>query len=72
MQEPAQDALSAERRAELLGMGFPDDGYDYLKHMRAPGRDGRANLEGGSESDVFSGHLPLLKPHLPSRPQFLF
>ena len=36
-------------------MGFPDDGYDYLKHMRAPGRGGRANLEGASEADAFSG-----------------
>ena len=72
VQEPAQDALSAERRAELLGMGFPDDGYDYLNHMRAPGRSGRANLEGGAESDVFSGHLPLFKPHLPSWPHFMF
>eukprot|EP00208_Stichococcus_sp_RCC1054_P008316 CAMPEP_0206152686 /NCGR_PEP_ID=MMETSP1473-20131121/39454_1 /ASSEMBLY_ACC=CAM_ASM_001109 /TAXON_ID=1461547 /ORGANISM="Stichococcus sp, Strain RCC1054" /LENGTH=573 /DNA_ID=CAMNT_0053550251 /DNA_START=115 /DNA_END=1835 /DNA_ORIENTATION=- len=55
LQDPVRDNLTAERRAELLGMGFPDDGYDYLKHMRAPGRGGRANLEGASEADTFAG-----------------
>lgn len=46
MQEPPPDSMTEERRRELIEMGFPDDGYDYLKHMRAPGRGGRANLEG--------------------------
>lgn len=26
-----------EQRQEIIGMGFPDDGYNYLQHMRAPG-----------------------------------
>lgn len=26
-----------EQRQEIIGMGFPDDGYNYLKHMRAVG-----------------------------------
>lgn len=46
MQEPPSDNMTEERRRELVEMGFPDDGYDYLKHMRAPGRGGRGNLEG--------------------------
>jgi protein LTV1 len=32
--------LSEAKRRELLSMGFPDDGYDYLKHMRAVGAAG--------------------------------
>ena len=35
--EPGE-ALSPERRQELLELGFPDDGYDYIKHLRAGGR----------------------------------
>jgi len=30
------------RRLELLSLGFPDDGYDYLKHMRVVGGGGGA------------------------------
>ena len=40
-------------------MGFPDDGYDYLKHMRAPGRSGRANLEGAGPMADPAGHKSL-------------
>jgi hypothetical protein len=28
---------SEEQRQEIISMGLPDDGYNYLKHMRAPG-----------------------------------
>lgn len=28
---------SEEQRQEILSMGLPDDGYNYLQHMRAPG-----------------------------------
>lgn len=28
---------SEEQRQEIIGMGLPDDGYNYLQHMRAPG-----------------------------------
>ena len=28
--------LEPARRKELLELGFPDDGYDYLKHLRDP------------------------------------
>lgn len=48
--------MSEERRRELVEMGFPDDGYDYLKHMRAPGRGGRANLEGAGPMADTAGH----------------
>lgn len=28
---------SEEERQEIIGMGLPDDGYNYLQHMRAAG-----------------------------------
>ena len=51
MQDPPPDAMSEQRRQELIEMGFPDDGYDYLKHMRAGSRAaaGAAELVGGAE-----------------------
>ena len=33
-------ALAPGRRRELLELGFPDDGYDYLKHMKEAGGGG--------------------------------
>jgi hypothetical protein len=58
VQDPPPDNMSEERRRELIEMGFPDDGYDYLKHMRAPGRSGRANLEGaGPMADSAGGGM---------------
>lgn len=39
------DDISDDRRKELIELGFPDDGYDYLKHMRVLGK-GQASLEG--------------------------
>ena len=32
-----QEPLSEERRREIIALGFPDDGYDYLKHLRRRG-----------------------------------
>lgn len=32
-----QDPLTEERRREIIALGFPDDGYDYLKHLRRRG-----------------------------------
>lgn len=39
------DDISEDRRKELIELGFPDDGYDYLKHLRVLGK-GQASLEG--------------------------
>lgn len=39
------DDISENRRKELIELGFPDDGYDYLKHLRVLGK-GQASLEG--------------------------
>ena len=39
------DDISEDRRKELIELGFPDDGYDYLKHLRVLG-NGQASLEG--------------------------
>jgi protein LTV1 len=36
----AGGGLSDAKRRELLSLGFPDDGYDYLKHMRVVGGAG--------------------------------
>ena len=43
------DDISEERRKELIELGFPDDGYDYLKHLRVLGK-GQASLEGIADS----------------------
>ena len=37
-EEEGQEALSEERRKQNLDLGFPDDGYDYLKHLRVLGK----------------------------------
>ena len=34
LEEPQRDTISEERRKEIIGLGFPNDGYDYLKHLR--------------------------------------
>lgn len=34
LNEEAQPSISEERRQEIVRLGFPDDGYDYLQHMR--------------------------------------
>ncbi len=47
--EEGQAALSEERRQQILDLGFPDDGYDYLKHMRVLGQgrgDGLSSASG--------------------------
>eukprot|EP00899_Mesostigma_viride_P022528 jgi/Mesvir1/345/Mv22749-RA.1 len=36
----SKKAMTAERRKENLEAGFPDDGYDYLKHLRTIGTGG--------------------------------
>ncbi len=46
--ESADDSsapMSEARRREQLEYGFPDDGYDYMRHLRTLGQ-GRANLDG--------------------------
>lgn len=36
--------LSAEQRREIVNLGLPDDGYDYLQHLRDP-RDVRLRVQ---------------------------
>ena len=64
-----QDDISEERRKDIIQLGFPDDGYDYIKHLRTLGQ-GRAALEavpadadGASAADLddFDGTPPLPK-----------
>lgn len=40
-----QGEMTDERRRELVELGFPDDGYDYLRHVRTLGV-GAGSLEG--------------------------
>jgi protein LTV1 len=40
-----QGEMTDERRRELVELGFPDDGYDYLRHVRTLGM-GAGSLEG--------------------------
>lgn len=51
------DEISEDRRKELIELGFPDDGYDYLKHLRVLGK-GQASLEGHeARPDFEAGEL---------------
>ena len=34
--------VSEERRREIVDLGFPDDGYDYLKHLKGSADEGQA------------------------------
>lgn len=36
--------VTEEQREEMISMGLPDDGYNYLQHLRTVGK-GKANLE---------------------------
>ena len=50
-EEEGQEALSEDRRKQNLDLGFPDDGYDYLKHLRVLGKgrgEGLSTAEGPS------------------------
>jgi hypothetical protein len=33
--------MTEARRKELIELGFPDDGYDYLRHLKELGPKGR-------------------------------
>lgn len=39
--DPDRRGFSEHTRLELLELGFPDDGYDYLQHLREIGTSGR-------------------------------
>ena len=36
LSEEPTDTLTEEQRKEIVDLGLPDDGYDYLKHLRDP------------------------------------
>lgn len=60
-----QPTISEERRREIMALGFPDDGYDYLKHVRQ-GHDAMAtSTQSGSSagqdaSERYGGTCPVL------------
>lgn len=41
----SKEPLTLQQRKEIAELGLPDDGYNYLKHLRTFG-SGRAGLEG--------------------------
>ena len=47
--------LPEERRRELVSLGFPDDGYDYLKHLKEGREDVRVDHEDDSEGMTSRG-----------------
>lgn len=44
--DPPQAPLGEDRRREIISLGFPDDGYDYLKHIR----QGHADVDNSSQA----------------------
>lgn len=51
-EEETSSSLTPERRRELVELGFPDDGYDYLAHLRVlGGRGTSARLQGPGNSE---------------------
>ncbi|EFJ46956.1 hypothetical protein VOLCADRAFT_92444 [Volvox carteri f. nagariensis] len=56
--------LSEERRRELLALGFPDDGYDYLRHLRDLGRGNQQQFPhrgGAAAAAAGGGRLPAVE-----------
>ncbi|RMZ53463.1 hypothetical protein APUTEX25_003285, partial [Auxenochlorella protothecoides] len=63
-------SLTPARRRELIELGFPDDGYDYLAHLRALGGGSNA-LEGPDRSELAAAvgpgvFVPAQKPLAPA------
>ncbi|CAL5222515.1 g4890 [Coccomyxa viridis] len=50
--------LPEERRRELVSLGFPDDGYDYLKHLKEGREDVRVDHEDDSEGITSRDEAP--------------
>ena len=39
-------SLSETKREQIVELGLPDDGYDYLQHVRDPAQDGLDSVDG--------------------------
>lgn len=52
--EPQGPPLDEEKRREILELGFPDDGYDYLKHLRESRPDGTVLISSTDGSNLAS------------------
>ena len=66
LQAEEQVQLSEERRKEIVSLGFPDDGYDYLKHVRQGHAETAARNEQGQDHDQEGGislHLHTVSRH---------
>ena len=57
------DEAYEKRRREIIELGFPDDGYDYLQHVRAPGAG--ASASPAVLSDPHDKPKGQLKVHFP-------
>jgi len=53
LHEQAENRVSDDaRRREIVSLGLPDDGYDYLKHLRVVGGKSTASLERQEEAEI--------------------
>ncbi|MEW5310106.1 MAG: hypothetical protein WDW38_001935 [Sanguina aurantia] len=54
--------MTAEKRKEMLLMGLPDDGYDYLRHLKAIATGGETASVGKQDAGLSSaaGQFPAL------------
>lgn len=46
--------MTAEKRKEMLLMGLPDDGYDYLRHLKAIATGGETASVGKQDAGLSS------------------
>lgn len=51
LERAEEDVITDERRRETIALGFPDDGYDYLKHLRR----GQSSATLGAEGESIEG-----------------
>ena len=70
-------SLTPARRREMLDLGFPDDGYDYLRHLREPaqaravemsGEDGVGEETGAAAAAAAAAPAPAAAPVVPAGP----
>lgn len=55
LSEGPETALTDAQRRETVDLGLPDDGYDYLQHLRDPRLSYAASAENQAEPSVVQG-----------------
>lgn len=56
--------MTAEKRKEMLLMGLPDDGYDYLRHLKAIATGGEAASVGKQDAGLSSAAGQVSTTHI--------